>query len=91
MPYLFFAGPGNYVNHYRLHATKAEKKALKKAKTALRLSKNGAHKCGGHTWYGPKDFTKEEITRRNILAFAVLNEGQRVCKGCGKGQGVQHA
>lgn len=40
-------------------------------------------KNGGHTYYGPKDFTKEEIARKNPLAVAVLNDGMRICKYCG--------
>lgn len=36
-----------------------------------------------HTLYTPKDFTKEEIARGNVLADMVINGHVKVCKQCG--------
>jgi len=37
----------------------------------------------GHLLYGPEDFTREEIDRRNSLAVAVIEGGLGICKQCG--------
>lgn len=37
----------------------------------------------GHELYKPSDFTEAEIQRMNVLAVAVVDRGQRVCRQCG--------
>lgn len=37
----------------------------------------------GHTLYTAEDFTPEEIASENVLAMAVIRDGQQICKFCG--------
>lgn len=37
-----------------------------------------------HTVYTKADFTAEEITRKNLLAVAVLESRRLICKCCGR-------
>ena len=37
-----------------------------------------------HVYYTPEDFTSEEVRRDNPLAIAVIRDGYRICKFCGK-------
>lgn len=37
-----------------------------------------------HDLYISADFTDEEIKRKNILAFMVIEAGLSICKKCGK-------
>lgn len=36
-----------------------------------------------HEWFRKKDFTKEEIKRKNPLAMAVIQGKSKICKICG--------
>ena len=85
----YIQGYAKQVSERRRPKGKKLVKALRKNQMAtkiLTIMKSGdlsQLKNKGHVFYKRSDFTKEEITQRNPLAIAVLNEGQRVCKHCG--------
>lgn len=40
----------------------------------------------GHNLYKPKDFTAEQIDRREKVAIMVVEGGLEICKDCGAGE-----